>query len=449
VSEAELRARLAALEAEVAALRETRQALMNRVERGIDEAGSAFHLFESNILLRRRVEERTAALSRANAELLSEIGERKKVEVELVRAKEAAEGASRAKSEFLAHMSHELRTPLNGVMGMASLLLRMDLGPQELECARTIQTSAESLLGMINGLLDLAKVEAGKMRVDPTVFEVSPLLADVVHLMQPAAREQGLTLQVTRAPGLPRAVFGDRGRLRQVLLNLLSNAVKFTPAGRITLRVRRAGQDALHFEVEDTGIGIPAEKHDLVFQAFTQADPSTTRRYGGTGLGLTISQRLVQLMGGEIGLASAPGVGSKFSFTLPLPLRLLPRAQRQLRVLVVAEATVDRQVAQRMLERLACEVEAVAGVEAGAVIAAETQQDVVLVDWALLREAPREAQAGLTGPGPDAERPWLVAFVAPPLAADPEREGADDHLAKPLELGAVHAMLRRAQAPGG
>ncbi|MCA9554344.1 MAG: hypothetical protein KC933_30190 [Myxococcales bacterium] len=256
MTEDDLRERIAALEAEVAALRETRQALMNRVERGVDQAGSAFHLFESNILLRRRVDERTEALSKANAELLLEIAERKRVEEQLTRAKEAAEGASRAKTEFLAHMSHELRTPLNGVLGMASLLLQMGLGPQETECARTIQTSAENLLGMINGLLDFSKMEAGKMRLDPTVFEVEPLLSGVLHLMEPAVRDRGLTMELLRAPGVPRAVLGDRGRLRQVLLNLLSNAVKFTHTGSITLRVSPRPKENLRFEVEDSGIGI-------------------------------------------------------------------------------------------------------------------------------------------------------------------------------------------------
>ena len=404
----DLLSRIAHLEAEVAALDETRRALMNRVERGIDEAGSAFHLFESNILLRRRVEERTEALSQINAELLQEIAERKRVEAQLLRAKETAEDASHAKSEFLAHMSHELRTPLNGVLGMASLMLQMDLGAQELECARTIQQSAESLLSMINGLLDLSKVEAGKMRLDESVFELDPLLSGVLHLMEPAVRDKDLTLELVRA-STPRAVLGDRGRLRQVLLNLLSNAVKFTHKGKILVRVSPEPQDRLRFEVEDTGIGIPADKHAEVFQAFAQADASTTRRYGGTGLGLTISQRLVQLMGGDITLDSAPGAGSKFSFTLPLPARLLPRAQRQLRALVVAAQEVDRRVAQRMLERLSCQVRVAATVDLGVAAAQDAQVDVVLLDWALQGGADRDAVRRLRAAGPDGERLWPAA----------------------------------------
>lgn len=314
----ELRRRIAELEAEVRALRETKRALIARVERSLDEVGSAFHLFETNIILQRRVEERTAALTRANEELRREIEERKRVEVQLLRAKEAAEAASRAKSDFLAHMSHELRTPLNGVLGMASLLVQMELGPEELECAQTIQQSAESLLGNINDILDLAKAEADKIVVERARFDLRAVLERIVQAIALPARRRGLDVHLRIAPDTPEAAYGDEARLRQVLLNLLSNAAKFTEAGEVALTVRPGGDGRVAFEVQDTGIGISEDQLERIFEPFTQADASTTRRYGGTGLGLSISRHLVERMGGAIEVESRVGRGSTFRFSLPL-----------------------------------------------------------------------------------------------------------------------------------
>jgi len=270
----------------------------------------------------RVIRERTAELTKINKDLEKEVSEHRETERQLLKKTEEAEAASRIKSRFLANMSHEIRTPMNGVLGMTDLLLNTPLTTQQQEYLRAIKTSGDSLLTIINDILDFSKIEAGKVQLDIFDFNLRTLISNSLSTVRSRAEEQNITLAAQVDHRLPENLSGDPGKIRQVLLNLVNNAIKFTDKGRVTLEARLVSRDEkslqLQFSVSDTGIGIPADRIHTIFHSFEQVDGSTSRKFGGSGLGLTISQQLVLLMGGRIEVESKPGRGSQFFFTIGL-----------------------------------------------------------------------------------------------------------------------------------
>jgi PAS domain S-box-containing protein len=393
-----------------------------------------------------------------------DISERKEMEEELRRARRDAETAARAKSEFVANMSHEIRTPLNGVLGISSFLEEESL-PQDIrEMGRLIRTSGEMLRRVVDDVLDFSKIESGKLELENEPFSLQESLEWSIGIFRKAALDKQIELKLSVDNNVPRRFVGDATRIRQVLTNLINNAVKFTERGSIQVHVATVnpasesqGEDALcdlRVEVADSGVGIPPDRIDRLFQSFSQVDASTNRRFGGTGLGLAICKRLVEMMGGEILVESKLGSGSRFTFTVPLvvaapdpqPARKIAYVTKPKRVLIVEDNVINQIVIKRMLERFGHTVDIAPDGDAAVRLVQETQYDLLLTDVNMPgTDGLRAARWIRTLSDAHARLP-IVALTASATAMDREaclRAGMNDYLTKPIDAESLRAVVDR------
>jgi two-component system sensor histidine kinase/response regulator len=401
-------------------------------------------------------------------DLDKEIGQRKEVEKDLLKAKKAAESATQAKGDFLANMSHEIRTPMNAVIGMSYLALKTELTPKQQDYLKKIQSSANSLLGIINDILDFSKIEAGKLDMESTEFNLHDVLDNLANLVTVKAQEkEDLEVLFATASRVPRFLVGDPLRLGQVLINLANNAVKFTESGEIVVVTELLEQDSvgltIKFSVRDTGIGLTEEQIGKLFQSFSQADTSTTRKFGGTGLGLTISKRLVEMMGGEIWVESEPGKGTTFSFTANFGLgketvrkRLVPSSDlRGMKVLVVDDSATSRNILQDILESFSFEVTLAASAAEGLeeIQRADKNQpyELVLMDWKMPGMDGLEASEHIKNQQTLGKIPTIIlvtAYGREETMQRAEQIGLDGFLIKPIGPSVLFDTIMHAFGEG-
>lgn len=442
--------------------------------------------------LEEHVQARTNELVVANAKLQQEIADRIRMERDLATARDQALQASRLKSEFLATMSHEIRTPMNGIMGMTELLLETALSDEQIEYASVAYEESKRLLSIINDILDFSKIEAGRLVLEKSEFSLLEIVQSVMKLLSSKAQEKGIVLFSYTAPDLPQTVVGDSVRFRQILMNLVGNALKFTNHGEVLIKILRCKQSGVHLATEyeapvipiqitvrDSGIGMAPETTKRLFEAFIQADSSTTRRYGGTGLGLAITKRLIMLMNGDIQVESEVGSGSTFVVTLPLPIGLHslekekqlslpqpvvavdsllsaqssptpepPKESQRPVILLVEDHENNQRVAMARLKKLGHQADiARNGTEAvRAVLDHPNHYQLVLMDWQMPEmdglEATRRIRVAEQTSG---RHTRIVGMTANAMKGDREKclaAGMDDYISKPIDVEKLQQVLK-------
>ena len=391
-----------------------------------------------------------------------------RTERELRQAKKAAEDASRSKSEFLANMSHEIRTPMIGVIGMTDLALDTHLSQQQREYLSTVKGSAQTLMVILNDLLDFSKIEAGKLDIEQVNFSLRELIDETLKTIDPRAKKKGLVLQLDLPEDIPTRMLGDPGRIRQVLTNLCDNAIKFTAVGSVTVHAKcrplpESGFEA-HFCVSDTGVGIPREKQAAIFEAFSQADASTTRRYGGTGLGLAICRRLVHLMGGRIWLESKAGEGTAFHFTVHLHAAMddAPHAQysasqrdavpagspgtRPLQILLVEDHPVNQKLAVTLLTKWGHTVVLAQNGQEAVDLFSGQSWDLILMDMQMPVMNGLEATRIIRAKEQAGQHVPIIAMTANAMDADRVaclEAGMDEHMPKPFKIETLQTLVAK------